>query len=68
MLYHAFDKVYIVPCQRKKLSKLVDEEDATEYVAEKACAAVVNLSRIEEGLGAALEDIRTERKRVTDSI
>ena len=45
-----------------------DVEDAMEYVAEKAGAAVVNLNRIEAVIGEALEDIRAERKRVTDSI
>jgi len=45
-----------------------DAEDITEYVVEKAGAAVVNLNRIEEGIGKVLEEIRAERKKVTDSI
>ena len=43
-------------------------EDAQEYVAEKAGAAVVNLNRVEDGIADVLEDIRAEQKKVTDSI
>ena len=45
-----------------------DVEDATEYVAESVGAAVVNLNRIESGIGKVLEEIRAEHKAVTDSI
>ena len=45
-----------------------DIEDALEYVAEKAGSAVVNLNRIEDTISEVLDDIRTEHKKVTDSI
>lgn len=45
-----------------------DVEDAQEFVAEKAGVAVVNLNRIEAGIDDVLEEIRTEHKKVTDSI
>ena len=45
-----------------------DVEDAKEYVAEKTGAAVVNLNRIEDGIGKVLDEIRAEHKKVTDSI
>jgi len=45
-----------------------DAEDATEYVTEKAGAAVINLNRIEAVIDEALEDIKVERKKVTDNI
>jgi hypothetical protein len=43
-------------------------EDASEYVVEKAGAAVTSLNRIEAGIAGVLEEIRAERKKVTDSI
>jgi hypothetical protein len=45
-----------------------DVEDVQAYVAEKAGVAVVNLNRIEAGIGKVLEEIRAEHKKVTDSI
>ena len=59
--------------KKKKLATVTmpipaDVEDATEYVAEKCGAAVVNLNRIEAVIDATLEEIRAEHKRVTDNI
>jgi hypothetical protein len=45
-----------------------DVENATEYVADKAGTAVINLNRIEAVIGEVLEDIRAERRMVTDNI
>jgi hypothetical protein len=45
-----------------------DVEDAQEFVTEKAGVALVNLNRIEDGLGDVLEHIRGEHKKVKDSI
>ncbi len=45
-----------------------DVEDVTEYVADKAGAATINLNRIEAVITYALEEIRAERKQVTDNI
>lgn len=45
-----------------------DVEDVTEYVAEKAGVAVVNLNRLEDGIDEVLEEIKAEHQKVTDSI
>ena len=43
-------------------------DESNGYVAEKTGAAVVNLNRIEDGIGKVLDEIRAEHKKVTDSI
>lgn len=45
-----------------------DVEDAKSYVLDKAGLAIANLNKIEEGITAALKDIRAERDKVAGSI
>ena len=45
-----------------------DVEDVTEYVTEKVGTAIINLNKIEEGIDEVLEEIRAERKQVSDNI
>lgn len=45
-----------------------DVDDVQEYVVDKAGAAIANLNRIEDGLQTVLDEIRSENKKVIDSI
>jgi len=45
-----------------------DVEDVTEYVTEKVGTAIINLNKIEDGIEDVLEEIRAERKQVSDNI
>ena len=45
-----------------------DIEDAKEYVLDKAGFAIANLNKIEEGLVAALEDVKAERDAIAANI
>ena len=45
-----------------------DVEDAKEYVLDKAGLALVNLGKIEKGVAAALEEIKTERDTIAERI
>ena len=45
-----------------------DVEDAKEYVLDKAGLALVNLGKIEDGITAALSEIRTERNTIGENI
>lgn len=45
-----------------------DVDDVQEYVVDKAGATIANLNRIEDGLQTVLDEIRSENKKVIDSI
>ena len=45
-----------------------DVEDAKEYVLDKAGLALVNLEKVEGEIVEVLEDIRTERESIAESI
>jgi len=45
-----------------------DVEDARTYVLDKAGLAVANLNKIEEGITAALADIRAQRDAIAEDI
>ena len=45
-----------------------DVEDAKEYVLDKAGLALVNLGKIEKGVTAALDEIKSERDAIADRI
>ena len=45
-----------------------DVEDAKEFVLDKAGLALVNLGKIEKGVTAALEEIKTERDAIAERI
>ena len=45
-----------------------DVEDKKEYVLDKAGLALVNLGKIEKGITAALEEIKTERDAIAERI
>ena len=45
-----------------------DVEDAKEYVLDKAGVALANLKKVEEGITAALKDIKTERETIAANI
>ena len=45
-----------------------DVEDAKEYVLDKAGLAIANLNKVEEGIAAALEGIKSERDAIADNI
>jgi len=45
-----------------------DVEDAKEYVLDKAGLALVNLEKIEAGITEVLENIKTERDSIAESI
>ena len=50
------------------LSIPIDVEDAKEYVLDKAGLALVNLEKVEGEITEVLEDIRTERESIAESI
>lgn len=50
------------------LSIPADVEDAKEYVLDKAGLALVNLGKIEKGITAALDEIKTERDAIAERI
>jgi len=43
-------------------------EDAKEYVLDTAGVALANLNKIEEGITVALQEVRTERDVIAESI
>ena len=45
-----------------------DVEDAKEYVLDKAGLALANLKKVEEGIAAALEEIKADRNSIAESI
>jgi hypothetical protein len=50
------------------LSIPADVEDAKEFVLDKAGLALVNLEKIEAEIAEVLEEIRTERNSIAESI
>jgi hypothetical protein len=45
-----------------------DVEDAKEYVLDKAGVAIAHLRKVEKGIAKALEEIKTDRAAIAESI